>query len=212
MVMKGGKIDKKQEIIEQFEKNNFDDCEETVKSLKDIQTEHSDLYNVGCSIEKAHKYATLTHSGGIEKNICEYFNEWVNEKKKSYTSNGDNCDKVQLWENYIENLWFTLGNSSDTKNWCTRTGVTYACKNSAPYVTGIVICFILMATVATVFFFIYNFSTHKNRFLGFINKNERIRNYLYKYGLQFLLEDSENTDTHSLSGRFNLAYHSAQNY
>ncbi|SBT84905.1 PIR protein [Plasmodium ovale] len=184
----GGKIDKKEEIIKQFEKNNFDDCEETVKSLKVIESEFNDLYNIGCSFEKAHKYAVLTHSGEKQKNICEYFNEWVNEKKKSYTSNGDYCDKVQLWENYIENMWITLGNTSDPKNWCTRTTVIYECKNSVPYVTGI-------------------FTTHKNHFLGFINKNERIRNYLYKYGLKNLLEDSENIDAHLLTERFNLAYH-----
>lgn len=151
-----GRIDKKQEILKQFEQGEFSHCDESVKTLKDIEIKHNDLYNIGCSIEKAYKYAALTHSGGVEKNLCEYFNEWVNGKKKNYTSNGENCDKVQLWEYYIENMCITLGNSSDPKNWCTRTILTYKCKNFFPYVTGFVISFFVMATVATAFFFLYN--------------------------------------------------------
>lgn len=117
---------------------------------------YNDLYNYGCLFEKAHKYAQTLYSNGKHNYICGYFNDWVNEKNEEHTSNGKNCDHVELWEQYIEKLWIQLLQKADPPNWCTRTKVTYACSKSSPYVTGILVSLFLLATFGTLFFMLNN--------------------------------------------------------
>ncbi|SBS91643.1 PIR Superfamily Protein [Plasmodium ovale curtisi] len=53
--------------------------------------------------------------------------------------------------------------------------------------------------------------TLKRRFHKFLNKNERIRNNIYKYVPQKLLDYSENMDTHQIDETINLSYLSSHN-
>ncbi|SBT84363.1 PIR protein, partial [Plasmodium ovale] len=188
-------IPNKEQIFQQFEEATFLNDHDTLTLLKDLNGQYTDLYNYGCLLEKAHKYASMIFSSG-KHYICGYLNDWVNKKKQEHTSNGDNCQYAELWEQYIEKLWIQLLQKAETPNWCTRTKVTYACSKSSPYVTGILVSLFL---------------TLKRRFHKFLNKNERIRNNIYKYVPQKLLDYSENMDTHQIDETINLSYLSSHN-
>ncbi|SBT33363.1 PIR Superfamily Protein [Plasmodium ovale wallikeri] len=151
------KVPNKHDLFPKFENTTFQDCDNTDKSLNDIRTKDIDLYNHGCSFEKAYKYADILYTASKPEYVCPYINEWLNNKKKSYTSNGEKCDKVQMWNNYIENLWIQLQNNPEfTKNWCTRTTDTYACSNLSPYAIIFLVSFFVFAVVLTVFFLLNN--------------------------------------------------------
>ncbi|SBS93188.1 PIR Superfamily Protein [Plasmodium ovale curtisi] len=111
-----GKPPEKQTIFEKFEKANFSNDEDTLSFLKDLNGQYTHLYNYGCLFEKAHKYASIMFDTGKHNYICGYFNDWVNEKNEEHTSNGKNCDHVELWEQYIEKLWIQLLQKADTPN------------------------------------------------------------------------------------------------
>ncbi|SBT01538.1 PIR Superfamily Protein [Plasmodium ovale curtisi] len=166
----------KQTIFENFENTNFSNDEDTLSFLKDLNEQYNDLYNYGCLLEKAHKYASMIFSSG-KHYICGYLNDWVNKKKQEHTSNGINCQYAELWEQYIEKLWIQLLQKADPPNWCSRTKLR----------------------------------TLKRRFHKFLNKNERIRNNIYKYVPQKLLDYSENMDTHQIDETINLSYLSSHN-
>ncbi|SBT56459.1 PIR Superfamily Protein [Plasmodium ovale wallikeri] len=151
-----GKPPDKQTIFEKFEKTDFSNDEDTLSFLNDLNEKYNDLYNYGCLLEKAHKYAQTLHSTGNNNYICGYFNDWVNKKNQEHTSNGKNCQYAELWEQYIEQLWIQLLQKSDTPNWCTRTKFAYACSKSPPYVTGILVSLFLLATFGTLFFMLNN--------------------------------------------------------
>lgn len=120
-----------------------------------MNEQYNDLYNYGCLLEKAHKYASMIFSSG-KHYICGYLNDWVNKKKQEHTSNGINCQYAELWEQYIEKLWIQLLQKADPPNWCSRTKVTYACSKSSPYVTGILVSLFLLATIGILFFMLNN--------------------------------------------------------
>ncbi|SBT56195.1 PIR Superfamily Protein [Plasmodium ovale wallikeri] len=204
-------IPAKQEIYGKFEQASDTNEDETLSFLEDLRGKYDDLYNYGCLLEKAHKYASIMFYTGKHNYICGYFNDWVNEKNEKHTSNGKNCEHVELWEQYIEKLWIQLLQKATTPNWCTRTKVTYTCAKSSPYVTGISVSFFLLAMFGTVFLVLSNFKTLKRRFHKFLNKNERIRNNIYKYVPQKLLGYSENMDTQKIDETINLSYYSSHN-
>ncbi|SBT02847.1 PIR protein [Plasmodium ovale] len=207
------KAPNKHDFFPKFENTTFRDCYNTDKLLNDIREKDIDLYNHGCSFEKAYKYADILYTTSKPEYVCPYINEWLNYKKKSYTSNGEKCDKVQMWDNYIESLWIQLQNNADfTKNWCTRTTDAYACSNLSPYAIIFLVSFFVFAVVLSVFFLLKNLSTLKHRFHAFINKNERMQNHISDYDSQKILEYSENSRKNLLKEKINLAYHSTENY
>ncbi|SBS89750.1 PIR Superfamily Protein [Plasmodium ovale curtisi] len=211
-------IPDKQKIFEEFEKATFGNDHDTLTLLEDLNGQYTDLHNYGCLLEKAHKYAQTLYSNGKNNYICGYFNDWVNKKNQEHTSNGKNCQYAEMWEQYIEKLWVQLLQKATTPNWCTRTKVTYTCSKSSPYVTGILVSLFLLATFGTLFFMLNNviyksllFKSIKRWFHKFLNKNESIRNNIYKYVPQKLLDYSENMDTHQIDETINLYYLSSHN-
>ncbi|SBT74178.1 hypothetical protein, conserved [Plasmodium ovale] len=183
----------KEQIFPKFDNPDFTNDQETLQFLNYLEKNDQELYEIGCSFEKAHKFAHFSYTNGKPNYMCPFFNEWLNEKKKNYTSNGENCNKVQLWTEYIEKLWIQLVENEDNKNWCPRETDMYKCSKSTPHVTAILL------------------STVKHRFHSFLNKNERIGNNIYKYGSSKLLQYSENADTFMLNDFVNLQYHSSHN-
>ncbi|SBT01324.1 PIR Superfamily Protein, partial [Plasmodium ovale curtisi] len=117
--MSGAKITKEQ-IFPKFDNPDFTNDQETLQFLNYLEKNDQELYEIGCSFEKAHKFAHFSYTNGKPNYMCPFFNEWLNEKKKNYTSNGENCNKVQLWTEYIEKLWIQLVENEDNKNWCPR--------------------------------------------------------------------------------------------
>ncbi|SBT52358.1 PIR Superfamily Protein [Plasmodium ovale wallikeri] len=195
----------------QFEKSTGDNYPEVLKIISDLQEKDQNLYATGCLIENAYKYAQLMYSGEDTYYICEYFIDWVNQKKNSYISSGDKCRNIELWDEYIEKIWTQLEKTVEDGNYCSIKTVTHECSKISAHVTGIVVSFFLLATFATVFFLKKNFTAVRQRLHNFLSKNERIRNHIYKYAPKGLLEYSENMDTHLLDERINLSYYSSHN-
>ncbi|SBS91716.1 PIR Superfamily Protein [Plasmodium ovale curtisi] len=75
------------------------------------------------------------------KERCKHLNNWLNEKKALYTSNGKCSHHNVLWEQYIEELWRQLQNDTEDEEKCTRVLINKdfptqwlipSCNNSNP--------------------------------------------------------------------------------
>ncbi|SBS98867.1 PIR Superfamily Protein [Plasmodium ovale curtisi] len=186
------RIHPKQKVIQEFEKSTANNHPEVLKILSDLREKDENLYATGCLIENAYKYTQLMYKGKDTYYICEYFIDWVNEKKNCYISSGDKCRNIELWNEYIEKIWTQLEKIVEDENYCPIKTVTHECSKISPHVTGI-------------------FTALKQRFTNFLSKNERIRNHIYKYAPKGLFEYSENMDTHLLYETINLFYYSSHN-
>ncbi|SBT01319.1 PIR Superfamily Protein [Plasmodium ovale curtisi] len=86
--------------------------------LKGLRDENNELYKFACSLTEIYKNAHIQQ----EKcpNICEFLNEWLNNKKRIHTDNGNDAKNNHLWESYIERLWIHLEGESERNYWCSR--------------------------------------------------------------------------------------------
>lgn len=115
--------------------------------LKDLKDQNNNLYNIACALAENYKSAHLMKDS--EANICVFLNEWLDNKRRINTENGQNYENNQLWENYIEELWIQLEKETDRNYWCKRIFP------SSPISNALATSFTVVLSIVIIFFLIY---------------------------------------------------------
>ncbi|SBT83621.1 PIR protein [Plasmodium ovale] len=170
--------------------------------LKGLRDENNELYKFACSLTEIYKNAHIQQEKS--PNICEFLNEWLNNKKRIHTDNGNDAKNNHLWESYIEKLWIHLEGESERNYWCSRiipsSHVAYAFGTSFT-----VFLFTLM-----VFFLIYNYSTIRSCLHAYTNNKIRLKQNLHADVSNGLLRISSKCgNIHAGNKRITLSYHSS---
>ncbi|SBS89815.1 PIR Superfamily Protein [Plasmodium ovale curtisi] len=186
----------KTEILKTYDeyKGRLDESE--LASLNSLKRPNDTLYSIGQKLTQNYKNAHIMQE--TYSNICDILNEWLNKQKEDYTNNGIDCDKINLWDNYIEDLWKKLGEDNDRNHWCIRKTTNYGCSISTS------------TTVATVSFTLL-FRTIKTWMYNKINRIKKIKEHLYNEDPEETLENSLQYQTSfSENGRININYHTSE--
>ncbi|SBT73677.1 PIR protein [Plasmodium ovale] len=186
--------------------NKLDSSE--LAALNSLEHPNDILYSIGQKVAQNYKNAHIMQDD--YSNMCDILNEWLNKQKEDYSNNGIDCDKINLWDNYIEELWKKLGEDKSRNHWCIRETTNYGCSvsTSTPVVT---VSFTLLVTAITVFSIIYNFRTIKTWMYNKINRIKKIKDNLYNEDPEEILENSLQHETSfSENGRININYHTSE--
>ncbi|SBS99795.1 PIR Superfamily Protein, partial [Plasmodium ovale curtisi] len=201
----------KQEIFNKFETSDFDNTPNTLGFLNDLQKHNEDLYKIGCSLEKAYKYADSFYYTNKDKHyyVCNYMNEWINKKKINYIYKGNKCENSAIWDEYIEVLWQNLGDYEERNHWCVRTPIKHGCSFSSPGKTVFPLCFTIFVIVTVIFFVLYKFRTVQTVFYNLINKKGKKQINVYEDLLGYLGMYRKNDVHYEESRGINMLYHSS---
>ncbi|SBS92379.1 PIR Superfamily Protein [Plasmodium ovale curtisi] len=165
-------------------------------TLNSLEQPNDTLYSIGQKLTQNYKNAHIMQE--TYSNICDILNEWLNKQKKYYSNNGIDCDKINLWDNYIEDLWKKLGEDNDRNHWCIRETTNYGCSISTS------------THVVTVSFTLL-FRTIKTWMYNKINRIKKIKEHLYNEDPEETLENSLKYQTSfSENGRININYHTSE--
>ncbi|SBT02984.1 PIR Superfamily Protein [Plasmodium ovale curtisi] len=165
-------------------------------SLNSLKRPNDTLYFIGQKVAQNYKNAHIMQDK--YSNMCDILNEWLNKQKEYYSNNGIDCDKINLWDNYIEDLWKKLGEDNDRNHWCIRETTNYGCSISTS------------THVVTVSFTLL-FRTIKTWMYNKINRIKKIKEHLYNEDPEETLENSLKYQTSfSENGRININYHTSE--
>ncbi|SBS99173.1 PIR protein [Plasmodium ovale] len=199
--------------FQKFEKTAFQDCSIAVKYLNDIKSNNEKLYEIGCSLDKAYKYADILYSKRTENYyICLHLNDWLNKKKDDYIYYGNSCENSELWNTYIEVLWEKLGKEDERNHWCVRSTINYGCFNYSKSRTPVLVVFSLLTFAAVAFFIFYDISTCKSWIINKIYNKGKIKQSTDEDGSHMLPHHSFiNVSQYNKKKRINFLYHSSEN-
>ncbi|SBT01343.1 PIR Superfamily Protein, partial [Plasmodium ovale curtisi] len=178
-----------------------------------------------------------SHCGQLKDcvNRCKYLNEWLNEKKAIYTSNGKCSYYNQLWKEYIEDLWDEMDRTMSTEHKCQRdsnfTGkefpeqkfslycnlspsdvLSHTCPDRAYANSCTTMLTVTYVVVGIILLYMYfsKFSNLGNKIKHLIKNKIGIGNHMDVQENEELLS-SQNDTMPSINRRYNLSYNSPRN-
>ncbi|SBT54829.1 PIR Superfamily Protein [Plasmodium ovale wallikeri] len=168
--------------------------------LNVLKDENNELYKIACSLTENYKNAHIQQ--GKSSNVCAFLNEWLNNKKRIHTHNGNDAKNIQLWKRYIEELWIHLEQETERNYWCRRI-IPSSTVTNALSTSFAVFVFVLM-----IFFLIYNYTTIISCLHPYIYKKIRLKQKLHdNISNRLLATSSKYGDTHAGNKGIYLSYH-----
>ncbi|SBS94735.1 PIR Superfamily Protein [Plasmodium ovale curtisi] len=175
-------------------------------------------------------------SGNDCKERCKYLNDWLNEKKSIYTSNGKCTYYNKLWKDYVEDLWDEIDKTMNNEHKCIRKGdlhgrtfpidkfsvfcnmnpsevLSYTCPDEAyanTCTTILTLSYVALGIVI-IYLYLYKFSNLGNRIKNTIKNKLRIGGHMDEHENDEFLRNSENETMSPINRRYNINYNSPRN-
>ncbi|SBS84725.1 PIR Superfamily Protein [Plasmodium ovale curtisi] len=197
----------KKSVKEQFfdswdsKKVTLDEYSNHNSLLHGLKEQNNNLYNMACSLTEIYLEANLLETR--HPNICSFLNEWLNNKKNTYTNNGKNSEIVKLWDNYIEQLWIKLEQDQNRYRWCIRS---FPLSSTAKAVS---ICFGILGIALIIVPFMYNYHTIRTWFLKVLYEKIKIKKDIDEdISNELLISPTEYSHLYEENNRIIIPYHS----
>ncbi|SCO69111.1 VIR protein [Plasmodium vivax] len=201
--MSGGKHSLKEQYFMKFDKGNSQSSSLVQDILDKLSTDDNNLQNLGRLLAQNFIDTYIECDMKNYNFPFDYLNEWINNKKHVYLTTGNDCSKIDLWDNYIEELWKKLEESRENCKRCTRATTKYICDNNTAFrqsdqqistpskSSGTTICVSLLGAFTTVFIILYKFTPFRAWLCRQINKCKELKKSKYKDKISNLVKYSE---------------------
>ncbi|SBT56952.1 PIR Superfamily Protein [Plasmodium ovale wallikeri] len=178
----------------------------------------------------------IAKSGNDCEERCKYLNDWLNEKKSIYTSNGKCNYYNKLWKDYVEDLWDEIDKTMDNQYKCIRNGnlsgktfpsdklseycnktpsevlsLTCPDKAYANTCTTILTMSYVALGIVIIYLYLFKFSNLGNRIKNIIKHKLNIGGHMDEQENDELLRNSENENMSAINRMYNINYNSPIN-